>query len=170
MTTRRILGVALATTLAGCGSDSGNSPTLSTPPPPISQLLNGAYDLVVVPATACGLPQVPYVLRVDVTSFATSDRTELRATLPGGGDALTLDMLYPETGRLEGALSTRTDVPLTATTWVRLRNTGSGSVSLSASGRAELLNGTMVGEVTFYDEVSALTCTSEEHTWSLVAL
>ena len=171
MTKGGIVGLALAATLVGCGSDGdGSSPTLSTPPPPISQPLNGAYELVIVPATACGLPDVPYVLQVTVTSFATSAGTELRATLPGGGDALTLDMVYPETGRLTGGISTRAEVPLTANTWVRLRNTGSGVVSLSGSGRSELLNGTMAGEVTFYDEVSALTCTSSGHTWALVAI
>ena len=120
--------------LAGCGSDSGgSSPTLSVPPPPVSQPLNGSYDLVVVPAAACSLPGTPYVLQVEVTSFATLAGTELRATLPAGGDALTLDMLYPMTGRLQGALSTRAEVPLTANTWVRLRNTGAGTVSLAAS-------------------------------------
>ena len=157
--------------LAGCGEDNGggNSPTLSTPPPPVSQPLNGSYDLVVVPAAACGLPEAPYVLLVQVTSFTTTAGTELRATLPIGGDALTLDMLYPTTGRLQGALSTRSEVPLTTNTWVRLRDTGSGIVSLSPGGRAELLNGTMAGEVTFFTELSALTCTSADHSWSLVA-
>jgi hypothetical protein len=157
--------------LAGCGEDSGggSSPTLSTPPPPVSQPLNGSYDLVVVPAAACGLPEAPYVLLVQVTSFATTAGTELRATLPIGGDALTLDMLYPTTGRLQGALSTRSEVPLTTTTWVRLRNTGSGIVSLSATGRSELLDGTMAGEVAFFTELSALTCMSDDHSWSLVA-
>ncbi len=78
-------------------------------------------------------------------------------------------MLYPTTGRLQGALSTRSEVPLTTTTFVRLRDTGSGIVSLSPGGRAEVLNGAMAGEVTFFDEVSALTCTSANHSWSLVA-
>ncbi len=162
--------VVMMVALAGCGSDNGGDrPTLSTPPPPVSLPLNGSYDLVIVPAGACGLPGAPYVLQVDVTSFATSAGTELRATLPGGGDALTLDMLYPTTGRLQGALSTRSEVPLTTTTFVRLRDTGSGIVSLSPGGRAEVLNGAMAGEVTFFDEVSALTCTSANHSWSLVA-
>ena len=161
--------VVMMVALAGCGSDSGNSPTLSTPPLPVSQPLNGAYDLVIVPAADCGLPAAPYVLEVDVTSFATAAGIELRATLPGGGDALTLDMLYPATGWLQGALSTRSQVPLTAATWVSLRNTGSGMVSLSASGRAELLNGAMVGDVIFIDALSAFSCTSADHLWSLVA-
>jgi hypothetical protein len=157
--------------LAGCGSDgNGNAPTLSTPPPPVTIPLNGSYDLVIVPNEACGLPAAPYVLVVDVTSFATGTGTELRATLPGGGDALTLDMLYPMPGWLQGALSTRSDVPLTATTWLRLRNTGSGIVSLASDGRAELLDGTMAGEVVYYpDEVAAVPCTSSAHSWSLVA-
>lgn len=162
--------VVMMVAIAGCGSDSGgDSPTLSTPPPPVSLPLNGPYDLVIVPAAACALPATPYVLQVDVTSFATSAGTELRATLPGGGDALTLDMLYPMTGRLQGALSTRSEVPLTAMTYVRLRDTGSGIVSLSPGGRAELLNGTMAGEVTFFTELSALACMSADHSWSLVA-
>jgi len=168
--TRALTLVVLVVALAGCGSDNGDLPTLSTPPPPVAVLLNGSYDLEVVPASACALPDAPYVVPVDVTSFATSVGNELRATIPGGGDALTLDMLYPVTGRLEGALSTRTDVPLTESTWLRLRDTGSGVVSLATDGRAELRAGTMAGEVTYYpDEVTALTCMSDEHSWSLLA-
>lgn len=167
---RRLSALMTVLALAGCGDDNGgNNPTLSTPPPPVSQPLNGPYDLVIIPAAACELPGVPYVLPVNVNSFATSAGTELRATLPTGGDALTLDMLYPRTGYLHGALSTRTEVPLTSSTWVRLRDTGSGVVSLAAGGRSELLNGTMAGEVTFFTETTATTCTSAEHTWSLVA-
>jgi hypothetical protein len=168
--TRTLTLVLMGVTLAGCGSENGASPTLSTPPPPVTVLLNGPYDLVVVPAEACGLPGAPYVVTVDVSSFATGAGTELSGTVAGGGDALTLDMLYPEPGRLQGALSTRTDVALTESTWLRLRDTGSAIVSLAADGRAEVRDGAMAGEVTYYpDEVSALTCTSDEHGWSLVA-
>ena len=169
--TRTLTLVVLVVAIAGCGSEGdGDRLTLSTPPPPVTVLLNGPYDLVVVPASACALPGAPYVVLVDVTSFAAEGGNELRATVPGGGDALTLDMLYPETGRLQGALSTRTDVPLTASSWLRLRDTGFGVVSLAADGRAELRDGPMAGEVTYYpDEVSAFTCTSDDHSWSLVA-
>ena len=38
------------------------------------------------------------------------------------------------------------------------------------AGEWEVRDGAMAGEVTYYpDEVSALTCTSDEHGWSLVA-
>lgn len=168
--TRALTPVVLIVALAGCGSDDGGPPTLSTPPPPVTVLLNGPYDLVVVPAPACNLPAAPYVVPVDVTSFAAAGGTELRATIPGGSDALTLDMLYPAPGELRGALSTRADVPLTASTWLRLRDTGSGTVSLADDGRAELRDGTMAGEVTYYpDEVAAFTCMADEHSWSLEA-
>ena len=167
----RLALVVAVVALASCGSDGdGNLPTLSTPPPPITIPLNGSYDLVIGPAAACGLPAAPYVLPVEVVSFAAAGGTELRATLPTGGDALTLDMLYPIPGRLEGSLSTRRDVPLTATTWLRLRCSGSGVVSLSEDGRAEVRDGTMAGEVIYYpDEVASLPCTSDDHSWSLVA-
>jgi hypothetical protein len=168
--TRTLTFAVLVVALAGCGSDNGDVPTISTPAPPIAVLLNGPYDLVIAPAEACGLPGAPYVVAVDVSSFATGAGNELRGTVPGGGDALTLDMLYPQTGRLQGALSTRTDVALTESTWLRLRDTGFGIVSLAPDGRAEVRDGPMAGEVTYYpDEVAALTCTSDEHTWSLVA-
>ncbi len=169
--THRLALVVAVVALAGCGSDGGgDSPTLSTPPPPITIPLNGSYDLVVVPAVACGLPAAPYVLPVEATSFVAAAGTELRATLPEGGEALTLDMLYPVPGRLQGSLSTRSDVPLTETTWLRLRNSGSGIVSLSGDGRAEVRDGTMAGEVAYYpDEVASFPCTSGEHSWSLVA-
>jgi hypothetical protein len=168
--TRALTPVVLVVALAGCGSDDADLPTISTPPPPVTVLLSGPYDLVIVPAAACGLPDAPYVVPVDVTSFATGGGTELRATVPGAGDALTLDMLYPAPGQVQGALSTRSDVPLTESTWLRLRDTGSGTVSLADDGRAEVRDGTMAGEVTYYpDDVSALTCMADGHSWSLVA-
>jgi hypothetical protein len=170
MTHRLALVVALVA-LASCGSDGdGGLPTLSTPPPPVTIPLNGSYDLVVVPAPACGLPAAPYVLPVDVVSFASAGGTELRANLPGGGDALALDMLYPVPGRLQGSFSTRADVPLTETTWLGLRSSGSGVVSLAGDGRAEVRDGTMAGEVIYYpDEIASFPCTSADHSWSLVA-
>ena len=169
--TRHLPLVVMAVALAGCGSDDGGDrPTLSTPPPPVTTPLNGVYDLEIVPAPSCRLPAAPYVLRVDVTSFAAPGGTELRATLPVGGSALVLEMLYDAPGRLQGALSTVSAVPLTDFTWLRLRDNGVGSVSLSGEGRAEVRDGAMAGEVTYYpDEVSALTCTSAAHSWSLVS-
>jgi hypothetical protein len=166
--TRRVALFVAVVALAGCESE--DPPTLSTPAPPVAIPLNGSYDLIIEPAGECGLPATPYVLAVEVTSFAASDGNELRATLPGGSDALTVEMLYPVPGRVEGALSTQRDVPLTETTWVRLRNSGSGIVSLAGDGRAEVRDGTMAGEVVYYpDEVASLPCTSDDHSWSLLA-
>lgn len=166
------LAILLLVTLCGCGSDGdGTPPTLSTPPPPVELPLNGAYDLIVTPAEECGLPQAPYTLPVIVTTFATGDGNELRATLPGGGDDLTLDMLYPFPGRLEGALSTRALEPVPAGGWLFLRNNGWGVVSLSPDGRAEVVDGVMAGAVDFSpDDITVLTCSSTGHRWALVAL
>ena len=173
---RGALAVVMLVVLGACGSDSNNDggsapPTVSTPAPPVTVPLNGAYDLVLTPADSCGLPDAPYVLPVNVTTFATGSGSELRGTLPTGEDGLTLDMLYPTPGLLRGAISTRTEgVLLPAGGWIFLRDNGTGWVSLAADGRAELIDGPMVGDV-FYsaDEIVYLFCSSDDHSWSLVA-
>jgi hypothetical protein len=170
---RRLIPLIVLVALGGCSSDEdgGNGPpTLSTPPPPVTVPLNGAYDLVIDPAPSCGLTDTPYVVPVSVSTFATGSGSELRATLPTGGDELVLDMLYPGPGRLEGALSTRATVPLPAGGALHLRGNGSGWVSLSGDGRAELLDGPMVGDIAYYpDGVSGRLCVRDGHSWSLVA-
>jgi len=169
---RRVALVVTLFALGGCSSDgSGNGlPTVSTPPPPITTPLNGSYDLVIAPAPSCGLADTPYVLPVSVATFATGGGNELRATLPNGGDDLALDMLYPAPGQLQGALSTRSTVRLPAGGRLFLRANGSGWVSLSAEGRAEILEGPMIGDIAYYpDGVSGRLCVRDNHAWSLVA-
>jgi hypothetical protein len=164
--------------LAGCGSDNGGGgpptmtgpPTISTPPPPVTVPLNGSYSLVVTPAAGCTLPGAPYTVGVNVTTFATSSGDELRGTLPTGGDSLTLDMLYPVPGRLQGSLSTRARTPIPGAGQLFLRDTGRGLVSLSPAARAEVLDGVMLGEVTYSpDGVNVFSCSSTTHGWALVA-
>ena len=168
--TGRLALVGILVALAGCGSEDDGNPTLSTPLPPVTTPLNGAYDLEIAPDASCGLPAAPYVLPLEVASYAAQAGNELRATLPGGGTTLVLEMLYDAPGRLQGALSTESAVPLTESTWLRLRNNGVGSVSESDEGRPEVRGGIMAGEVTYYpDASSVLTCTSSEHSWSLIA-
>jgi hypothetical protein len=106
-----------------------------------------------------------------VTTFATGSGNELRGTLPTGGTDLTLEMLYPSTGQLQGALSTLPGaVPLSAGGWLYLRDSGFGIVSLASSGRAEVLDAVMAGDVSYSpDGVSFMTCSNDEHGWSLVA-
>ena len=104
--TQRLLPVAMLLAFAGCGSDGdgggGLPPTVSTPPPPVTVPLDGPYDLVVSPAPGCNLPGAPYTVRVTVTTFVTGSGTQLRGTLPTGGDFLALDrvMPVPEPGEL----------------------------------------------------------------------
>ena len=171
---RRALAVTLLVALAGCGSDDGDGsvpPTISTPPPPVTLPLNGVYDLVIVPAAECNFPDVPLSLGLNVTTFATSAGNELRGTLLSGASTLALDMLYPVPGQLEGGLSTIQDgALLDQGGWIYLRNNGRGLVSLSADARAEVLDGVMVGEVTWLpDRDTAIPCASTQHSWSLVA-
>jgi hypothetical protein len=174
--TRRGVLVAALLVLAGCGSDDDGGgvgpPTISTPPPPVTTPLNGAYELVVEPAEACGLPDAPYVLVVDVTTFATASGNELRGTIPGEGTRLALDMLYPAPGRLEGALSTQgIGAPLPAGGRLYLRDNGFAVVSLAAGGRAEVRGGVMAGDVSYSDDgATFITCSSSGHTWSLVPI
>lgn len=170
---RRVLPAIALVALGGCGSDNNGGgsgpPTISTPPPPVTVPLNGAYDLAITPAEVCGFPDAPYVVVVNVTTFATGSGNELRGTLPSGSDELTLDMLYPMPGQLQGALSTRSWVSLPGGGQMRLRDSGVGWVSLASSGRAEVIDGTMAGDVSYSaDGGSFLTCSNELHSWSLL--
>jgi hypothetical protein len=167
---RRLSLLVMLVALGGCGDEGGSPPTISTPPAPVTIPLNGTYDLVIAPAPSCDLADAPYEVPVTVSTFATGNGNELRATLPTGGDDLALDMLYSAPGQLRGALSTRSTVPLVAGGVLYLRGNGSGWVSLSADGRAELLDGPMVGDVAYYpDGVSGRLCAGDGHSWSLVA-
>jgi hypothetical protein len=169
---RSLALVATLLILGGCSSDGdGNGPpTVSTPPPAVTLPLNGTYDLVIAPAPSCQFEDTPYVIPVNVSTFATGGGNELRATLPTGGDELTLDMLYPVPGQLQGSLSTRDMVPLPAGGAIRLRGNGWAWVSLSTDGRAEVRDGAMVGDVTYSpDGISGRLCTRDAHSWSLLA-
>jgi len=173
---RRLIPVIVLVVLGACGSDDNNNgggsgpPTISTPPPPVTVPLNGAYDLAITPAEICGMSGALYVVVVTVTTFATGSGNELRATLPSGSDELTLDMLYPMPGQLQGALSTRSFVGLPGGGQMRLRDSGVGWVSLASSGRAEVIDGTMAGDVSYSaNGQSFVTCANELHSWSLIA-
>jgi hypothetical protein len=157
--------------LSGCGSnDSPTLPALSSPLPPVTTLLDGAYDLVVTPAEACGLPRAPYVIRVEARSLDGVGGKELRATLPGGDGSLVLEMLYVGPGQLQGSVSTLTWVAAGADE-LFVRASGSGQVTAASGGRrAEVQSGTMSGDVSvIVDGGGDRTCTSPEQRWSLVA-
>ena len=170
---RVLVSVLMLVTIAGCGSDGngggGFPPTVSTPPPPVTVPLDGTYDLVVDPAAACSLLGAPYVVRVEVTTFPTESGDQLRGSLPTGGDQLTLDMLYPTPGYLQGSLSTRSPTPIEAGGFLFLRVNGVGQVSLSTDGRAQIVAGVMVGDVRYDpDGGSPFNCSSNDHRWALL--
>lgn len=153
--------------LGACGSE--DSSTLSSPLPPVTTLLDGAYDLVVTPAETCRLPGAPYVVSVDVRSFDGAGGKELRATLPGGDGTLVLEMLYAEPGTLQGSVSTLDWVAASAH-WVFVRASGSGRVTAAAGGRAEVESGTMSGDVQVVGGGGGvITCSSVDHGWALLA-
>jgi hypothetical protein len=166
------LGVAmLLALLAACGSDE-DSPTGSTPVPPVTTLLDGRYVLVVRPAAACQMPDAPYELEVEVDSFRGSDGDELRATLEGGDPTLVMEMLYSPPGVVSGSISTLRDgvpVPDGPSSLV-LITTGTGVVTSAGSGRAEIAEGTLTGDITVgLGDGDALRCMSLEHGFSLLA-
>jgi hypothetical protein len=164
---RSAFALLVLVALAACGSDG--SPTLSSPLPPVTTLLDGAYDLVVTPADTCRLPGAPYVVPVEVRSLDGAGGKELRATLPGGDGTLVLEMLYVETGRLQGSVSTLDWVAAGAHR-LFVRASGSGRVAAAAGGRAEVESGTMTGDVQVIGSGGGvLACSSVDHAWALLA-
>jgi hypothetical protein len=132
--------------------------------------LGGAYELVVQPAAFCRFPAASYSVAVVAATTMSGSRAELRATLPGGDSTLTLSMLYPSPGTLRGSISTRRPVAFAGGPVLFLRTIGSGTVSLGAGGRAEVVDGSMIGDVGVTQGGSAFgTCTSGDHRWSLRA-
>jgi hypothetical protein len=166
--------LAIALGLGACGGSSGSGPTgpttLSTPTPPVTAPITGAYDLVIVPAAACRFPAGPFTARVQAQQTTSGSRSELRATLPGGSPYLSLEMLLPVAGSVEGSISTQAPVPFGGAFEAYLRNVGTGTVALASGGRGEVVDGTMTGDVQVFQSGADLgTCTSSDHRWSLRA-
>lgn len=158
------LGFALAAglALAGCGSDSSSptAPPLPTPSGPGP--LSGGYTLQVRPGAGCGLPGSPYEVAVEVVTL-TGARSEIRATLPGGGTTLAADMLYVTADTLQGPIGTKSPVRVASGVDVYLRDIATGTVTRASDGRGQVLDGTMTGDVAVGDS----TCTAQDHRWSL---
>jgi hypothetical protein len=163
------LGVALLATLFACGSDESSNPAVSTPLPPVTTPLDGSYDLVITPASGCALPGAPYEFPVVASSRSGSAGTELRATLPGNDSTLAVEMLYEPPGWLQGSVATRTFV-VVGSNQIYVRASGTGQVTSTAGGRAEVGDGTMSGDVSVdAGSGEVLTCSSLQHHWSLRA-
>jgi hypothetical protein len=158
------LALAAGLALAGCGSDS-SSPTAPAPPLPTPSApgpISGGYTFQVTPGAGCGLPGSPYQVAVDVVTL-TGAHSEIRATLPGGDTTLGIDMLYITAAVLQGAIGTKRPVTVGSGVDVYLRDIGTGTVTGTADGRGEVLDGTMFGDVVVGDS----TCTAEDHRWTL---
>jgi len=166
---RAIPAALIAVTLGACGSDEPTSPGLSTPVPPVLTPLDGAYTLVVTPASGCGLPEAPYEIDVEASSFNGVSGTELRATPEGDDGNLVLAMLYAPPGWLAGSVSTQSWVTADESS-IFIRASGTGQVSSTAGGRSEVQGGTMSGDVSVdVGGGDVLTCSSIEHGFAILA-
>jgi hypothetical protein len=158
----------LAALLAACGSDSSVEP--SPPVPPVLAAVTGSYTLVLQPGPVCATPGAPYQVVVQATQVANGTQTELRATLPGNDPTLGIAMLYTSPGQLRGSLGTQTDVPVQGGYFAWFRMIGMGTVSRAADGRGEVVNGTMMGDLSVTPPLGrAVDCVGASHLWSLRA-
>jgi hypothetical protein len=158
----------LVLALGACGEDSGMNPD-STPGP-----VTGNYDLVIIPAAACGFPAGPYqtaVVAQQPGQTGSPPSANLRVTLPGGDSGLAMDMQFTSTRVVRGSISTQQQaVEFGSAFALFLRNVGTGTVSAASGGRGEIQDGTMSGEVqVFQNDVDLGNCTSTGHRWSLRA-
>ena len=167
--------LAIVVSLASCSNESDpmgptGPTTISTPAPPVTAPITGAYDLVIAPAAACRFPAGPFTARVQAQQTTSGSRSELHATLPGGSPYLSLEMLLPVAGTVQGSISTQTAVPFGGAFEAFLRNVGTGTVSLASGGRGEIVDGAMTGDVQVFQNGADLgTCASSDHRWSLRA-
>jgi len=164
-----IPAVLIAVALCACGSDEPTSPSTSTPVPPVVTPLDGSYTLVVTPASGCGLPEAPYRVAVEATSFPGISGTELHATTEGDDTNLVLAMLYSPPGWLQGSISTRAWATAGESS-IFIRASGTGQVSTATGGRAEVKSGTLGGDVSVdVGSGDVLTCSSIEHSFAILA-
>lgn len=160
-----VLPVAL---LAACGEGTSVGP--SDPIPPVTAAIAGNYTFVIQPGAACATPGAPYQILVQAAQITSGSRTELRATLPGNDPTLVLEMLFTSPGTLRGSLGTQTDVPAQGGAFVWLRAVGTGTVSRAGDGRGEVVNGTMMGDLSVTPPVGVpVDCSASDHRWSLRA-
>jgi hypothetical protein len=168
MRSPRPLALLLVLALGGCGKDSGTTPDEAAGP------VTGSYDLVIVPAAACGFPAGPYqtaVVAQQPGQTGSPPSANLRVTLPGGDSTLAMDMQFTSATVVRGAIATQPQAVAFGSAFLLfLRNVGMGTVSAAAGGRGEIRDGTMSGEVqVFQNEVDLGSCTSTGHRWSLRA-
>ena len=140
------LGASLLVLLAACGSDEGTT-TPSSPVPPVTAALNGNYTLVIQPGTTCAAPGGPYQIALQVTQITNGPNTEIRATLPANDPQVEIAMLFTSPGQLRGTLGTQFDYQLSSGYFVWFRMIGMGTVSRASDGRGEVVNGTMMGDL-----------------------
>jgi hypothetical protein len=164
--TRRLLAVLLAGALGACGSDE--NPTDATPVAPVTAAINGSYTLVLQPGPACAAPGGPFQFHVQATQISSGTRTELHATLPGGIPQVAVTMLFTSPGQLRGSLGTQFDTSAQAGYFVWFRMIGMGTVSRASDGRGEVVNGTMMGDLSVTPPVGVpVDCIGASHLWSL---
>jgi len=162
------LALLLVLAVGACGKDSGTNPDESAGP------VTGNYDLVIVPAAACGFPPGPYqtaVVAQEPGPTGSPPSANLRVTLPGGDSTLAMDMQFTSATVVRGAIATQPQAVAFGPAFLLfLRNVGTGTVSAASGGRGEIRDGTMSGEVqVFQNEVDLGNCTSTGHRWSLRA-
>jgi len=166
---RTVPAVLLTVALCACGSDEPTSPDLSNPVPPVTAPLDGVYALVVTPANGCGLPEAPYEIAVEVSTFDGVSGAELHGTILEDEATPVLAMLYSPPGWLQGSISTRSWVTAGESS-IFLRASGTGPVSSAAGGRAEVTDGTLAGDISVdVGGGDVLTCSSIEHRFAILA-
>ncbi len=163
---RSSLALLLAALLAGCGSDSTVEP--SPPVPPVTAAISGNYTLVIQPGPACASPGAPYQVAMQASQVTNGSRTELRATLPGNDPTVAVAMLFVSPGMLQGSLGTQFDTQVQNGYFVWFRMIGRGTVSRAADGRGEVVNGSMMGDLSVTPPTGLpVDCIGAPHTWSL---
>ena len=115
---------------------------------------------------------MPAQFEVEVDPQPGAPPDEVRLILEGGDDTLGIELLVVDGGTFAGGgLGTQIGVPDGSGFFIYFRTGGTGTVTRSAGGRGQILDGTMFGEISVgleeRDFGSQAHCIAVDHGWTL---
>lgn len=164
---RILLATGLLTKVAGCSGKPQDPSALPS--------FMGSYTLVVEASSVCRLSTSRFQWDVQVTATGTGQGEGVRATLPGGDDAVDVSLSYSSSRSAEpvmnGRLAARR-VPFAEELEVTIGGNARGPVRIGSGGRGEVAEGVLNGTISLSRASERAndalgSCTAADHRWML---